>query len=302
MVKYDLKDERVANFITFLKTFESYRWYKPLIEGILALIFWFIMGIAIVIISYVISIFMGSAAPIMPDGGYDTMDTYTPVGVVLNLGSVAIMLPALFWGISLTKSRPFSSVTSSRGGFNFGVLKMCLIVAFVVCGIPTFLMSVFDETKGDIRFTLMGFIFCTVLVPLQCMAEEYFFRGFIMQTIGAWTNSIPIAIIGQTVVFALLHPYNSVGVIVVAADAICFGILAYMTNGLEAGIAYHIINNIVAFYLAGFGLTNITSDVDPIAIPFNIGMLVIYLLILAVIGGFTGVFDKIPEKKGVDNK
>ena len=61
------------------------------------------------------------------------------------------------------------------------------------------------------KFTLVGFAVVTILGPLQCIAEEYAFRGLLMQTLGSWFRLPIIAVIIQAVVFAVMHPYNTIG-------------------------------------------------------------------------------------------
>ena len=45
--------------------------------------------------------------------------------------------------------------------------------------------------QGPNTVTLTFFVICLILIPLQCIAEEYLLRGFLMQTIGSWFK-IPV--------------------------------------------------------------------------------------------------------------
>ena len=59
----------------------------------------------------------------------------------------------------------------------------------------------------NVRFTLGGFFFLILLIPLQGVSEELMYRSFIMQTVSSWFK-LPIAgLIVQTVIFASSHPY-----------------------------------------------------------------------------------------------
>ena len=196
-------------------------------------------------------------------GGYDTLDAYTPLGAVLTLGGVAIMLPAVILGNRIVKARPASSISSSRGGFDFAVFFKCFAAGLALIALPLIIVNLLtSENTGAVRFTVFGFILCTVLVPLQCIAEEYFFRGQLMTMFGAWIKFPIIPIVLQTVFFAAAHPYNVIGVISVAVMGMILGVCAYITKGLEASCALHIINNMIAFYFAGFGFSGITSEVQ----------------------------------------
>ena len=83
-----------------------------------------------------------------------------------------------------------------------------------------------------------------------------------MTMFGAWIKFPIIPILLQTILFAAVHPYNIIGVISVALMGVVLGICAYITNGLEASCALHIINNMMAFYFTGFGFEGLTSNVQ----------------------------------------
>jgi hypothetical protein len=91
-----------------------------------------------------------------------------------------------------------------------------------------------------------------VMTPLQAAGEEYFFRGWIMQVIGSWFRRPVVGLVVTTVVstvaFSAAHGspdlwiLGSIGCLAVAA---CLA--TWRTGGLEAGIAMHAVNNVLAF-------------------------------------------------------
>ncbi len=297
MKKYNQTYKKAENYVTYPRTFEKYRWFKPIIEAVLSGILYVVAVVIIVCAIYATTPYTGLQFDISTlTGGYDTMDAYSVTGAILSLGGLAVMIPILWLVLKITKSRPFSSLSSSRGnGWSGKVFKKCLLVAIIVNGIPNLISSLAEGYRGDIRFTVAGFIACAILVPLQCMAEEYFFRGFLMQTFGSWFRIPWLAIILQTVIFALAHPYNIYGVITIFIGGLGMGIAAYIGKGLEASSAIHIVNNFTAFMLTGFGLSRITTDVAPYSIVIALCINVIYVLALAVLGGLFGWFE--PEQE-----
>ena len=120
----------------------------------------------------------------------------------------------------------------------------------------------------------------SILVPLQCCAEEYVFRGLVMQAFGSWIKLPVIAIILQSLVFAATHPYNIVGVISVALMGTALGVCAYITNGLEASCAAHIVNNMITFLFTGFGFGAVKTDVDVISTVVVICCMCLYIAFL----------------------
>lgn len=250
-------------YLPYQKQFTPYKWYKPLLASLVAFGFFLVFSTVLTVIGGIIAQNQGYDLQKLLMGGYDTLDAYTPLGAVLTLGGVAIMLPAVFLGNKIINARPVSSVSSSRGGFDFAVFFKCFAAGLVIIALPmTIITLLTTQNTGAIRFTVFGFILCTILVPLQCIAEEYVFRGQLMTMFGAWIKFPIIPILLQTILFAAAHPYNIIGVISVALMGVVLGICAYITNGLEASCALHIINNMMAFYFTGFGFEGLTSNVQ----------------------------------------
>ena len=256
-------DAPAYDYITFPRQFISYRWFKPLLVALLAIAFMFVMQIFLMIGA---AIWSGDVNFIDTVGlGYDDMNPYTGPGALAELGTIAVMLPALALAALIVRDRPWSSYSSSRNGWNWSAFAKCLAVAAVIQGALLAIQLIFfpDEAADGIsRFTTAGVVACAIFIPLQSLAEEYVFRGFIMQTIGAWFKLPIIGIIASAVIFAVGHPYNLVGVITIFFNGIIWGFIAWKTKGLEASSAAHIVNNLLAFYLSGFGLQSAGSEVD----------------------------------------
>ena len=85
--------------------------------------------------------------------------------------------------------------------------------------------------------------------PLQAAAEEYFFRGYLLQALHTAAPTSPFfGVVGSAAVFALLHGTQDIPLFLNRfAFGLLAGYLAVRTGGLEAGIAAHVVNNVVAF-------------------------------------------------------
>ena len=285
---------KASDFTKYPRLFITYRWFKPLLVLLIAGAFYMIFSVLLVFAGMAGDAAMGTDVIGSVMGGYDSFDSYSAMGSLVNLGSVACMLLALILGAEIVGDRPFSSYSSSRGGWSFRIFFACLAVCLVVCALPNVIIALFVDGRTDVsRFTVAGFILCTILGPLQCVAEEYVFRGFLMQTFGSWTRIPLIAIILQSIAFAALHPYNTLGVILILFDGICFGLIAWYTKGLEATSALHIVNNMSAFYLSGFGYGAISSEVDYTSFIWAAAINIVYIIIIIVIDKKLGWFDHV---------
>jgi membrane protease YdiL (CAAX protease family) len=99
--------------------------------------------------------------------------------------------------------------------------------------------------------TILGFVAAVVLTtPLQSIGEEFLFRGYLTQAVGAFAPRV-FAVVVPALLFAAFHGSQGLPVFI---DRLLFGLLAgvlvIVTGGLEAGIAMHVLNNLVAFGLA----------------------------------------------------
>lgn len=281
-------------YVTYPRRFEGYKWSNPIIVTVLFLVFYYMFMNVIVLFSAVCS---GNLTEMIKNlkSGYDAFDTFSAFGALATLGSIAAAIPALMLAAAIIKDRPFSSYTSSRGGWNWKIFFIMLVPALIIIGIPGVILTLRENGDHVVRFTVVGFIILTILGPLQCVAEEYIFRGLIMQTVGSWFRLPIIGIIVQVIVFAVLHPYNIWGVLSVSVTGLCFGIIAYLTKGLETSSAVHIVNNMIAFYMTGFGLGKIETNVNPTDLIFNAIALPIYIVVIIIIEKKFHLFDEVKK-------
>lgn len=133
---------------------------------------------------------------------------------------------------------------------------------------------------------LWWFLLVIVLTsPLQAAGEEYFFRGYLLQALhstaarpldavnGAPTNAMSKAglwlatqygrwagVIGSALIFALLHGGQNAPLFLHRfAFGLIAGWLVLKTGGLEAAIAAHVVNNVVAFGYAALSGTMVAT-------------------------------------------
>ena len=198
----------------------------------------------------------------------------TPAAMLyINLTLAGLVLAAWFVVRFVHQLRP-RWLMSVRPGIRWRFFFVCLalsmvaIIAQLIVG--AFLPGDVDATGNHlVHWTGQTYALALVVLfttPLQAMGEEYAFRGYAMQAFGSLTAAInrgwdrarqekwavAIAILASAGLFALAHGTQNFPLFF---DRFAFGLLAgylvYRTGGLEAGIALHIWNNLIAF---GFGI------------------------------------------------
>jgi uncharacterized protein len=146
-------------------------------------------------------------------------------------------------------------------------------------------LSIFVEApqgpRPDHWMLLLVMVFA--LTPFQAAAEEYLFRGWILQNVGSWFArpilGLVVSITVSTVAFAAAHLSPDPWIIgSLACLSVASGVAAWRTGGLEAGIAMHTVNNVTAFTVVilfgGWEQAFITPTTDASPAVFVLALIV----------------------------
>ena len=285
---------QIPDYTKYPREFITYKWYRPIVTGIVFFCFYFIFNIIMVLAVGVAGEDALNEVAQQMAGGYDTMDIYNPLGAIVGLGGVATFIPALAIGNKIAGRRTFKSYESSRGnGWDFGIFFKTLFIGMIVVAAPIIVDYLIEgETDPVNRFTTAGIVTVAIIGPMQCIAEEYVFRGLIMQAVGSWFKIPFIAIVLPSVVFAAAHPYNWIGVVEIFVSGCFFGIVAWASRGIEASSALHICNNMAIFYMTGFGYGKISSQAEVSSLIFTLVVYGLYTIIILIMRK-RGSFDKV---------
>lgn len=173
-----------------------------------------------------------------------------PVGMLAsNLGLASLTLIAGFTLYATHRITP-RWLSSVHPGLRWRYLIACATVAVVVLGIVLLLSSTLGpEAVTQPQRQLVAFLLVIVITsPLQAAAEEYLFRGYLLQALGSLAATPWLGLVASALLFALFHGSQNLPLFL---DRFAFGMLAallvWRTGGLEAGIAAHAVNNLLAY-------------------------------------------------------
>lgn len=138
------------------------------------------------------------------------------------------------------------------------VLELVMLGVIEIGGV-----DLLGDGSGGVAKDAAAVIAVTLLTStFQAAGEEYFFRGYLLQAVGALVRSSVVAVLVTTVLFTMAHgiwPWESPALFV---DRFAFGLVAGLlvirTGGLEAAIAVHAANNVATFIFAA--LTDSVGD------------------------------------------
>jgi membrane protease YdiL (CAAX protease family) len=303
----------------------AYEWWRPVVGLVLLL-----AGVLLVVPFVLLPVLaIGIALQVRLQGGdysrafTDALDqtTLTPASLLyLNLALAGMVLVTWVLIRTLHRLRP-RWLMSVRPGVRWSFLWACTGVAVVAIVAQLLVGLVVPSDAGDVTghvqpFTgeTLAFVLVILLTtPLQAMGEEYGFRGYALQAIGALSDSLArrsglssrraeqvavfVAIGLSSVLFALAHGTQNPPLFF---DRFAFGVLAgylvYRVGGLEAGIALHVLNNLVSYGFAlAYGTMTDALTVTTVSwwqIPLTVTQNGVYLVLVVLLA----------RRMGVDNR
>jgi hypothetical protein len=190
-------------------------------------------------------------------------------------------------------------VSSVRGGLRWSWMARCAAVTALVYVPLAAGFLLLGGTEGSpepqAALLLLVVLFTT---PLQAAGEEYLFRGWMSQALG---SLVPRPVVGAVLaaavsatLFALAHGQQDPWLFL---DRFAFGVVAswlvWRTGGLEAAVALHAVNNLVAFVptilLGQLSDALTVTESSPVATVVDIVQMSVVALLLTRMAGRRGV-------------
>lgn len=172
-----------------------------------------------------------------------------PDGLAAGFVALAVFVPLAFALVRIVHRRDAAWLSSVRPGARWRYLIAVAGVAAVVMNVVYWVTSGrTDFHWGPQNNTWLWLGVVVVLAPLQAAGEEYLFRGYLMQVIGAVVRQKWVVVVVSALVFTAMHGTQNLPLLL---DRFAFGALmgalVVLTGGLEASIAAHAVNNLFAF-------------------------------------------------------
>ena len=304
-----------------LRTWD-YRWWKPIVGLMVAVVVFFVLNIALMVILVIGAVVEGGSTPLSERINEAVqLDTVTPWNMLyLNLSLASLILAAWVVMRLVHRLRPrwLSSVLPGmRWKFFFACFGLAVVALITSLIVGVLLPHDPNDVSGSAQMPT-GQLLATAIVillttPLQALGEEVGFRGYLMQATGSFFDGVAEAlrisprwakIIASTFAllitsgaFALAHGVQNFPLFF---DRFAFGLMAglivILVGGLEAGIALHIMNNLLAFGIAiAFGdlqgaLT--VSEVSWWQLPVTVVQNGIYLVLVLLVARQMGLRNK----------
>jgi membrane protease YdiL (CAAX protease family) len=280
----------------------AHRWWRPVLGTV------FIVGAGgfLAIAGFVIVTIAAEIAG-RPEGADGVSSFGARTDLTLTFLTIAVLLPVTLLAARWIQRRPAGSLSSVAGRLRRRWLTTCLPVAFVAVVVfltagwglaaATGVDAGLDDDLAGWRPLAVTTVILLLVVPLQSAAEEYFCRGWLLQGVGAWFRGpwVPIAV--QASVFAALHGWGTPWGF---ADLLVFGVIAgwltVRTGGLEAAIALHVMNNLIAMVIAA-AYDDLALDETATDMPWQLAV-----VDLPVLLGYAAVVLWLARRRGIANR
>lgn len=242
-------------------------WWTPLVVGALGVAFYLLLMVVTILGLVIASAFQpGILDRLISFSDPSAFDVSDPFFLTIMLGTIAIMLPCYVLASRIVNGPRVGLVSSAAGRLRWGWMLRTGVAALALSAVLTGISMLLPQDGGEAvsvpppaMWMVVSLVLILVLVPLQSAAEEYVFRGFLMQAIGRWLRHPAWAILLPVPLFVLGHMYDLLGQIGVGLFAVAAGWLTWRTGGLEAAIALHVVNNLTAFLVGLVTGTNPTA-------------------------------------------
>jgi membrane protease YdiL (CAAX protease family) len=256
----------------FLETGRSGKneWWRYLVGIIIVIAAYFIGQIPFTIYAAKCAIEHGhSKAEILLDNSKLLDPSYTHVNLNTQLALECLMfffaMVGLFIAVRYIHKKHFISIITSAKKIRY----KRLIVGFIIWGIANGIMLFISLRASPENYHLIfkpelfygTLIICVLMLPIQTWWEEFFVRGYLLQSFGLiFKRGLPAALV-TAIIFGLLHLANKevdcYGVPTMLPQyilpGILFGLIAVLDEGLEIAMGLHLSNNL-------FGILTVTNS------------------------------------------
>lgn len=225
------------------------------------------LTILLVVVTALVVVGSGASFDAWLDSMSDDISTDDPGALLFQLVSIVLLLPCVLLSVAVVWRRHVGYLHSVVGHLRWGWLGWCTVLAFAVVGAALGLSIVLAAASGEslgfdapgVR-ALLVLLVVLLVVPFQAAAEEYLFRGALLQLIGSWTRFGAVPVIATSLVFAAGHLYDFWGLVSVFLFGVVAALITIRTGGLEAAVALHVANNMVLLTLDVLGLVDSSGE------------------------------------------
>lgn len=253
-----------------------HKWWRPLLGTLMLAAIAFVLTAGLFVVWTIVH---GAITGDVPESQGDNLFPNDLENLASTLVMLGILTPVVAFTAWLIQRRPPWSVASVLNRIRWKWLLLAclpglgyLALSYLLGTLVELVFPTADPVQTD-DGAWVGFaafigpaLLILLLVPFQSAAEEFVFRGWLVQTIGAYAprsdarNAVTRvlwrvlrtpwpALVVSSALFVSAHGYTGWAMADIFLFAMTVGWLTVRTGGIEAAIALHALNNLLAFML-----------------------------------------------------
>ncbi len=217
------------------------------------------------------------------------------LSLFLALISFTVGLLAAWLIVKALHQRSFSETINGTKKIRWSRAFMGLGVWFLLMLVYLIISYVINPENFIVQFDIKTFIpllfISLIFIPLQTTFEEFLFRGYLAQGIGAWTRNRWLVVLIPAILFGLMHTANTevstygfwAAMPQYILFGLIFGLIAVLDDGIELAMGMHAANNIFACLFVTFDASSLKTPAIFNQQTMNIGMETIVLAIAGIL-------------------
>ena len=248
-----------------------HEWWRYLIGAIIVFVAWQIIGMIPLGATIVVKSFSGDATQIPTDIPEMISLLGSNLFLFLMLISFAFGLLGVLISARGLHKQSLKSLTTARLKVDWKRFWFIFILWGIVSSGFVLVDYYFSPEDYQLNFQLKPFLILAViavlLIPLQTSFEEYLFRGYLMQGLGAIFKNKWLPLLFTSIGFGLLHIANpeveKLGYVIMVyyiGTGLFLGIITLMDDGLELALGFHAANNLFTALLVTADWTAFQTD------------------------------------------
>ena len=238
-------------------------WWRYLLGLLLIIFFWQILGV--IPLGIMVVMLLGDDNP-ATDVDLNTLhftgiDSLWPY-LAINFTLLAMLL-GVFLAVRFLHNRHFISLLTPLATVDWKRILEGFTVFFVLiasaAAVEVWLKPGVFQMTFDPKQFLIFLPIALVVTPLQAAAEELFFRGYVMQSLGLWSRRAFVPVLGSSLLFMAAHLTNpEVGEdiylipLLYLLMGLFLAIITVKSNSLDLAIGVHAANNLFAVLIMNY--------------------------------------------------
>lgn len=283
----------IAQSINSGNTFWKY------IQGSFLLLLASVIGQLFLLVVVSIDAFVsGNSVSAAVRGSWTYFDTNTTLFFLLL--PFAVVLVALSYIVRDIHQQTFLSITTSRKKVDWHRIFTAFFIWSVITIGSTLIMYYANPSRFEINFKPIPFLILVligiIMIPIQTSAEEYIFRGYLMQGFAVLSKNKWFPLLLTSLIFGGLHFFNpevvkmgSIIMVYYVGTGLFLGIVTLMDEGIELALGFHAANNTIGALLitsdwTAFQTNSILKDISnpSPAVDVILPVFIIYPILLLI--------------------